>query len=182
MASEKIKKSSRLARYAAYILDGLILLPFTIFLRVFKIPFLGWIIVYGYHWISTFLYGQTFGKKLFGLRVVSNNKSKITLGRAFIREVLGRFVSAIIFGLGFIWILFDEKRQGWHDKLADTIVLQEEELKGGKKVFAYIIAFVFPFFLIVTILIALLFVGIGFQKAKQQQILRQQYYLPQQTY
>jgi uncharacterized RDD family membrane protein YckC len=26
--------------------------------------------------------------------------------------------------LGFIWILFDDRRQGWHDKIADTLVVE----------------------------------------------------------
>ena len=30
----------------------------------------------------------------------------------------------MIFDLGFIWILFDSKRQGWHDKLAGTVVIE----------------------------------------------------------
>ncbi|MBU2885584.1 RDD family protein [Gilvimarinus agarilyticus] len=37
---------------------------------------------------------------------------------------LGYYVSLIPLGLGFIWIAFDSKKQGWHDKLARTLVIQ----------------------------------------------------------
>jgi hypothetical protein len=36
---------------------------------------------------------------------------------------VGYLVSGIVMSLGFIWILFDRKRQGWHDKLARTYVV-----------------------------------------------------------
>jgi uncharacterized RDD family membrane protein YckC len=29
--------------------------------------------------------------------------------------------------LGFIWIAFDKRKQGWHDKLAGTVVILEED-------------------------------------------------------
>jgi uncharacterized RDD family membrane protein YckC len=38
-------------------------------------------------------------------------------------RLLGYVVSSILY-LGFIWILFDERRQGWHDKLAGTVVIE----------------------------------------------------------
>jgi uncharacterized RDD family membrane protein YckC len=29
--------------------------------------------------------------------------------------------------LGFIWIAFDKRKQGWHDKLAGTVVISAED-------------------------------------------------------
>jgi len=43
----------------------------------------------------------------------------------FVRYI-GYFVSVIPFGLGFIWIAFDSKKQGFHDKLAGTVVVRGE--------------------------------------------------------
>ena len=37
--------------------------------------------------------------------------------------VAGVFVS-LVFSLGYIWILIDQHRQGWHDKLAGTVVIE----------------------------------------------------------
>ncbi len=38
---------------------------------------------------------------------------------------LGYYVSAIPFGLGFLWVAFDPRKQGWHDKIARTVVVRE---------------------------------------------------------
>lgn len=37
---------------------------------------------------------------------------------------VGLLISALPFGLGFLWSAWDSKHQGWHDKLAGTVVLQ----------------------------------------------------------
>lgn len=42
----------------------------------------------------------------------------------FIGRYLGYYVSSIPLFLGIIWIAFDKKKQGWHDKLAGTVVLK----------------------------------------------------------
>lgn len=69
--------------------------------------------------------GQTLGKKLFGLRVIRISGEKMTLGIAFLRWV-GSLISGILFYLGFIWIAFDNRKQGWHDKIAATLVVRVE--------------------------------------------------------
>jgi uncharacterized RDD family membrane protein YckC len=69
----------------------------------------------------TFL-GYTPGKLLLGLMIVRPDGRKLSLGRSVLR-FFGYWVSAIPLFLGFIWIIFDRRRQGWHDKLADTQVL-----------------------------------------------------------
>ena len=44
--------------------------------------------------------------------------------RVLIRETVGKLVSAIVLFIGFIWILFDDNRQGWHDKIGGTFVVK----------------------------------------------------------
>lgn len=39
---------------------------------------------------------------------------------------LGYYVSILGFFLGFIWVVFDRRKQGWHDKLAGTVVIQKK--------------------------------------------------------
>ncbi len=39
---------------------------------------------------------------------------------------LGYIPSTLCLGLGFFWIIWDEKHQGWHDKLARTVVVETE--------------------------------------------------------
>lgn len=67
------------------------------------------------------LSGQTPGKRVLGLRVVRADGQRLRLSNAIWRQV-GYWLS-MIFYLGFIWILFDNKRQGFHDKLSRTIVV-----------------------------------------------------------
>jgi uncharacterized RDD family membrane protein YckC len=77
------------------------------------------------------LAGQTPGKRVMGLRIVRSDGDRVRAGNAVRREV-GYVISGILF-LGYLWILFDNRRQGWHDKLAGTIVVYswpEEEVQG----------------------------------------------------
>ncbi len=41
----------------------------------------------------------------------------------WILRYLGYFLSAVPLGLGILWVAFDPRKQGWHDKLADTVVV-----------------------------------------------------------
>ncbi len=66
------------------------------------------------------LSGQTPGKRVLGLRVMRKDGTRLKLGNALRRQV-GYWISAIFY-LGFLWILVDNKRQGFHDKIAGTIV------------------------------------------------------------
>ena len=50
----------------------------------------------------------------------------------WVLRYLGYFLSTIPLGLGFLWVAFDPRKQGWHDKLADTVVVfkpDEESIK-----------------------------------------------------
>lgn len=66
--------------------------------------------------------GQTPGKRLLGLRVVQETGAPIGLGTAFLRWV-GYIVSALPLLMGFLWAGADRRKQGWHDKIAGTVVI-----------------------------------------------------------
>jgi len=66
--------------------------------------------------------GQTPGKRLLGLRVVQETGEPIGLGTAFLRWV-GYIVSGIPMLMGFLWAGADRRKQGWHDKIAGTVVI-----------------------------------------------------------
>ena len=78
---------------------------------------------YGHFWTST---GATPGKSIMMLKVVDGNGNLIRWGGAILRYV-GYIISGIVLALGFIWIIFDKKNQGWHDKIAGTFVIDEGE-------------------------------------------------------
>lgn len=70
--------------------------------------------------------GQTLGKTAVGLRVVGSDGSQLTTGKALLRYI-GYFVNATLLSIGFLWAAFDPKRQGWHDKIASTVVLYMDD-------------------------------------------------------
>ncbi|MBA4422243.1 MAG: hypothetical protein C0390_03960 [Syntrophus sp. (in: bacteria)] len=75
--------------------------------------------------------GRTLGKRLFGLRLIRISGEKMTLGIAFLRWV-GSLISGLFFFLGFIWIAFDNRKQGWHDKIALTLVVRVGNERGAE--------------------------------------------------
>jgi len=67
--------------------------------------------------------GATPGMKVAGIRVVNDRDgSPIGWGTALLRLV-GWWVSAAVFYIGFAWILVDSRRRGWHDLIAGTCVI-----------------------------------------------------------
>ena len=76
-----------------------------------------------YFIVPTGLFGRTVGKWVAGISVVDDQGEKPGIALAIPREAVGRFVSAITFGIGLIWVIFDDRRQGWHDKIAGTYVV-----------------------------------------------------------
>ena len=69
--------------------------------------------------------GQTLGKTLVGVKIVNTDGSPVSGGKAFLRYI-GYIISGIVVSLGFLWIAFDRKRQGWHDKIAGTYVIYSD--------------------------------------------------------
>ena len=69
--------------------------------------------------------GQTLGKKILGLKVMQETGESMRPGLAFLRWV-GYLINAVCMNLGFIWIAFDGRKQGWHDKIAGTVVIRAE--------------------------------------------------------
>jgi uncharacterized RDD family membrane protein YckC len=66
------------------------------------------------------------GKMLLSLRVVdAKTGGSLSVAQSLVRYV-GYFVSAIPFCLGLIWVGFDSKKQGWHDKIAGTVVVRSK--------------------------------------------------------
>jgi uncharacterized RDD family membrane protein YckC len=74
--------------------------------------------------------GQTLGKKALGIRVVDLvGGGPIGFGRAFVRWI-GRFVSALVFFLGYFWMIWDKEKQTWHDKFAGSVVVPDSAVSG----------------------------------------------------
>lgn len=69
------------------------------------------------------LAGQTPGMRFLGLRLGTEGRGLEP--RRSVKRLLGLFLAAIPFGLGFLGILFDERRRGWQDRLCDVDVMYE---------------------------------------------------------
>jgi uncharacterized RDD family membrane protein YckC len=69
------------------------------------------------------LKSTTIGGLVCGLKVVRRDGAEINWDTAIVRA-LGCFLSMVVAGLGFLWIVFDEDRQAWHDKIAGTLVVR----------------------------------------------------------
>ena len=82
------------------------------------------VISFGYYILLTAAFGAPPGKMALGMRVVDESGQKAGFFKVLIRETIGKIVSAIVLFLGYIWILFDGKRQGWHDKIGGTFVVK----------------------------------------------------------
>jgi uncharacterized RDD family membrane protein YckC len=68
--------------------------------------------------------GQTPGMIPFNLRVVmADTGQKPDIVRALLRYV-GLIISFAVILLGVIWVAFDARKQGWHDKIASTVVVR----------------------------------------------------------
>jgi uncharacterized RDD family membrane protein YckC len=65
------------------------------------------------------------GKMAIGAEVVdARTLGPLSTGQSIVRG-LGYFVSTLPFCLGLIWVAFDARKQGWHDKLAGTVVIRK---------------------------------------------------------
>lgn len=73
--------------------------------------------------VMPLLTGVTPGLRLLGLCLVEADGSTVGPAAAAVRA-LGAVLSAAYLGLGFLWILFDPERRGFHDKIAGTWVVR----------------------------------------------------------
>jgi len=100
-----------------------------------SIPVITFLIFFGYPIVLWTLTGQTVGKYALGLRIVRKDGQPIKLMNS-VRRLIGYYISLLFVGIGFLWILVSNQRQGWHDKFASTYVIyvwdarQSEQLSG----------------------------------------------------
>lgn len=69
--------------------------------------------------------GQTLGKRICGIRVVDANTGQagIGIGRG-VGRYFARILSGIVLLLGYFWMLWDGRKQTWHDKIVRTLVVK----------------------------------------------------------
>lgn len=64
------------------------------------------------------------GKMAISAKIVDATTGEAMSSGQSILRYLGYFVALLPLGLGLLWVAFDGKKQGWHDKLANTVVIR----------------------------------------------------------
>ena len=146
-----MEKAGWFSRFVAYIIDSIIIgvigtiiayvatmaiggltvdqnsTFFSIFYGIYMITWLVIIalsfIYFGYFWSSDS--GSSLGMKVVNIKVVRRKEGEgVNFWRAGLRGTFGYWVSGFIFGLGYLWALWDAQKETWHDKIFDTWVVK----------------------------------------------------------
>ena len=68
----------------------------------------------------------TLGKQIMNIIVSDENGNRISLKRSITRNLF-KIISYATAGIGFLNILFNKKKQGWHDRFANTLVINKSD-------------------------------------------------------
>ncbi|WP_100405117.1 RDD family protein [Bacillus solitudinis] len=115
-------------------LNGLLVYPLLRLVGIGQVTFifplatlLSGVVFFLYFAIMTKYYGQTIGKMVFGLRVVTVDGQLLSWQQIFFREGIGRFLhqAFFLFYAIYLTVAFTTKKQGIHDMISDSFVIYE---------------------------------------------------------
>lgn len=135
-------------RFGALVIDGLMIIPF--YLPIYVLMFRhagsdieqinGWLLFANMMflfagmafviWNTIFRMGKTgqsLGRKFLNIAVLDENGKPIGVGKAALREIIGRWISGLVCYIGYLNAFWDNKRQMWHDKMANCYVYYVED-------------------------------------------------------
>jgi uncharacterized RDD family membrane protein YckC len=94
---------------------------------VFALKFMGGTLIHWLYWagMESSGYQATLGKVALGLKVTDLQGEPISFGRATGRY-FGKFISALLLGIGFLMAGLTEKKQALHDIMAGTLVVRKQ--------------------------------------------------------
>lgn len=137
MRSEtEVKYAGFWIRFVAVVIDGIIISVVSFILVAimnglagdfYGAKFFGYVITWGYYIFMTDRYQATLGKKLLGLKVVSEDFSKASLGNIILRETVGKLISSIILLIGYIMVAFNTRKRALHDIISGTVVIKDSK-------------------------------------------------------
>jgi len=112
-------------RLIAYLIDNLIFVVPSFFVGNNEMAQL--VLYFGvgtlyFVWMNG-MYGASLGKMVMKLKITKEDGSKIDYKDALLREIAS-YLSLVVFGLGFLNIIWNKRKQGWHDIIAKTIVVK----------------------------------------------------------
>lgn len=121
--------ASLLSRFIALVIDSVIVgIIGAIIQAVSGAAELGFIasfvigVLYQIGFLS-FMNGQTPGKMLLGIRVVDTDGGGVNPLEAGLRYV-GYYINTLLLLIGWLWAIPDARNQGFHDKIAGTVVIK----------------------------------------------------------
>ena len=146
-----MEKAGFFTRFVAYVLDGFLIGILAWLVGLLLIPLLGigansdssfigaliggatflvFVVLllfqffyFGYFWSKG---GKSLGMKLVNIKVVRQSEGEsLSFLRAGLRGTFGYWISGFIFGLGYLWAIFDANNETWHDKIFDTWVVKD---------------------------------------------------------
>ena len=133
------KKAGTRVRLGSYIIDSIIvgiiglILSFALCAAFGDVSdvyvpiasLLGLLLIHAVYFTYLFRNGQTVGMKIVKIKLYRiDGQDPIGYRKGFLRWI-GMIISGLVICLGYIWILIDENKQGWHDKIAGTYVGEE---------------------------------------------------------
>lgn len=137
------------ARSGAQIIDAILLTAITFPIlhmiygreywesKAFIIGVPDFIVSYIFPFVATILFwiykSATPGKMVLKAKVVDEETGNPPTVKQSTIRYIGYFLSLIPLGLGYFWVGWDKKKQGWHDKIAGTVVIRPTN-NGIKKV------------------------------------------------
>jgi uncharacterized RDD family membrane protein YckC len=80
------------------------------------------ILITGVMWA---VWGTSPGKRVVRLRIVDADTGKPMTARQAMMRTVGYLLTFCIFGAGFLWVFFNPRKQALHDRLANTVVIDE---------------------------------------------------------
>lgn len=143
---EKVQPAGFFIRLAAYLVDYLIaggiiaMIKFPLWFVKLAVPdsvvfknilfgydifdIVNFCLLSAYFIIMTYTCGRTVGKMLMKIKVVPVKSKELTFGQVFFREVIGKYLSSLLY-IGYILVGIDNEKRGIHDMVADTRVVYD---------------------------------------------------------
>ena len=116
-------------RFVAFMIDLFIISVLTAVVLITPLAFLGPFVILIYELLFIVSRRPTTGKMIMRIIVVNADGNVPSAGRLFLREFIGKFISAIALMLGFFWIGLDSRKRGWHDYIGGTYVVHKTSVR-----------------------------------------------------
>jgi uncharacterized RDD family membrane protein YckC len=104
---------------ALYFNSEKLILGYGDFIISYVLPFIITIVFWTYK-------SATPGKMILGMKIVDAETLDQVSKKRLVLRYLGYYISMLGIFLGFFWVAWDKRKQGWHDKIAKTVVVKEK--------------------------------------------------------